>query len=427
MEYEYNVLKIAQRPDAAPFYLLQSPAARLLEWCDVPRKKEGFMAGYQRQLSDRHQEIKDFIERDPKNIIPGAVIVAVGSDAIEVKQTEFSDVVKLKVTVADLDMTARLGRLAQDFYERLNDEEKANADAIAKQMLTANVNEPDEEDEESEAENDDIPPKSYLAMLTAELLVAKQGIDKLPTERRQAVTDYVNGLTKPGLILDGQHRVFGSKNVSEFDVSLPVVLLPGLSVGEQVFHFYVLNNKASPLKPTELRGTISTSLTNHEIDQLYERFKQAGMKAGKAKLTHRANTDTRSPFKGLIDFGLQNSDAFLAENVMFQVIAAFVDLPRKYRMLYAGNTEWAEDAHYDHRLGLFYRFWEAIRDKYLQAWEKGVKASDTEAKAGARQIFLKANMLVLQNLLLDMMVQDQPKKASRNEPSPLSDSDILYK
>ena len=35
-------------------------------------------------------------------------------------------------------------------------------------------------------------------------------------------------------------------------------------------------------------------------------------------------------------------------------------------------------------------------------------------------------MLVLQTLLLDGLVQDQPKRAARSEPSPLSDPDILY-
>ena len=73
----------------------------------------------------------------------------------------------------------------------------------------------------------------------------------------------------PSAIIDGQHRVFGAREVSDFDVVLPVVLLPGLPYEEQVFHFYVLNNKARPLRPTELRATISTSLTNKEIGDLY--------------------------------------------------------------------------------------------------------------------------------------------------------------
>jgi DGQHR domain-containing protein len=427
--FTYLAIKVTQTPNAEPFYLLQSRADQLLEWCDVPRKKEDFMAGYQRTLSDRHEEIKSFIERDPKNIIPGAVIVAVAKGAISVAQTAVADVFQITIDATQREFTDRLKLVAEDFYGRLSDEEKLNTDAMAARMISApsaDVTAEDDESEESEDVEDDIPPKSYLALLAAELKVASTDIERLPTDRRQSVTEYVMGMTKPGLILDGQHRAFGAKNVVEHDVFLPVVVLPGLDVSEQVFHFYVLNNKANPLKPTELRATISTSLTNHEIVQLYDRFKRAGVKAEKARLTHRANTDDASPFKGSIDFGFVGSAAFLPENVMFQVIAAFVDMPRKYRMLYAGIANWTGDTHYDYRLTLFYRLWEAVRDKYSQAWEKGIRASDDDVKSGGRQIFMKASMLVLQRLLLDGLVQDQPKRAARSEPSPLSDPDILY-
>ncbi len=41
-----------------------------------------------------------------------------------------------------------------------------------------------------------------------------------------------------------------------------MVLLPGLDFAEQVFQFYVLNNKGRPLKATELRRIVSTLLTS---------------------------------------------------------------------------------------------------------------------------------------------------------------------
>jgi DGQHR domain-containing protein len=429
VKFTYLAIKVVQTPNAEPFYLLQSRADQLLEWCDVPRKKESFMAGYQRTLTDRHEEIRKFIERDPKNIIPGAVIVAVTRDAVTVTPTALPDLFQLTIDATQQEFSERLKRMAADFYNRLNEEEKLNADAMATKMLgapEAEVLAEGDADEESDEPEDDIPPKSYLALLAAELKVASTDIERLPSDRQQSATEYVMGMTKPGLILDGQHRAFGAKNVVECDVFLPVVVLPGLDVSEQVFHFYVLNNKAVPLKPTELRATISTSLTNHEIDQLYKRFKLAGVKAEKARLTHRANTDAASPFKDLIDFGFADSSAFLPENVMFQVIAAFVDMPRKYRMLYKEVSEWTGDAHYDYRLSLFYHLWDAVRDKYPQAWESGIHASLEDVKNGARQIFMKASVLVLQTLLLDGLVQDQPKRTMRNELSPLGDPDTLY-
>src|SRR5262249_3100042 len=111
-----------------------------------------------------------------------------------------------------------------------------------------------EEAEESVDEEEDegaIFPSSYLASLAKELSAAITDWDTVAPARQEAIKSYIEGVSKPGLIIDGQHRVFGAKNVSEHDVRLPVILLPGLAYSEQVFQFYVLNSKARPLKPTE--------------------------------------------------------------------------------------------------------------------------------------------------------------------------------
>ena len=120
-------------------------------------------------------------------------------------------------------------------------------------------------------------PISYLASLAKELQVSLTRPDDLSEERNKAIEDYINGVSKPGLIIDGQHRVIGAKNVSDHDVMLPVVVMIGLPHQEQVFQFYVLNSKARPLRPTELRRIVSTSLTDSEIDDLYKRFRSTGL------------------------------------------------------------------------------------------------------------------------------------------------------
>ncbi len=425
MERTYAAIRVKQQPNSREFFLIVCKAAELLEWCDVPRKAENFMAGYQRALGDRHEDIKAFLEKDPANVIPGAVIVALQEESVTITKTAISDIFELTVKMTPATFQQRVQTIVSQFYGRLSDDEKANADEISAQMLKA-PNEPvplgeqDDGEEDEELADDEIPPRSYLALLAAEMKVAATSFTALSADRQKAVEDYVNGLTKPGLILDGQHRVFGAKNVSDFDVALPVVVMPGLTISEQVFHFYVLNNKALPLKPTELRGTISTSLTNREISELYERFKLAGIKAEKARLTHRANTDSLSPFKTLIDFGIGGATAFIPENVMFQVIVKFVDMGKRYRLLYAGVEPWLADKDYDYRLKGFYRFWSAIRDKFPDAWEQA-------KQKGGGQLLYKATMLVLQELVLDQMVSSQPERNAKSELSPLSDLDDLEK
>ena len=52
-------------------YMICASARELLEWCDVPRTKEDYMAGYQRVLTDsRVEEIGAYLSQSPDNILP---------------------------------------------------------------------------------------------------------------------------------------------------------------------------------------------------------------------------------------------------------------------------------------------------------------------------------------------------------------------
>ena len=58
----------------------------------------------------------------------------------------------------------------------------------------------------------------------------------------------VHSHLKPGLIVDGQHRVFGSQKYSEEstnDIPLLIVAILDATIEEQAFQFIVINNQAS--------------------------------------------------------------------------------------------------------------------------------------------------------------------------------------
>ncbi|WP_157971546.1 ParB N-terminal domain-containing protein [Halorussus litoreus] len=381
MEFQYQGMKVQQKPDAPSLYMLQVPAEELLDWADVPRKKADFMAGYQRELSSRHKKIKDFLELDENNVIPGALLVAVGDDAITVD--EDGNIVDVEISYEERDLDTLIEDTYQSFYSRLDEDEQEFVDQ-------------DESDGDDPEEEDRSIPSSYLAELTKELKRANENFEELPEERQEAVRDYVTGVSRPGRILDGQHRVFGAKEIADFDVKFPVVLMPGMSESEQVFHFYVVNNKARPLKKTELRATVSTSLTNAEIEDLYERFRDAGVRAEEAQLTFRMHRNPDSPFANLIDFGLEDSQGVIDENVAHQVVMDFVKMGSKFRPLYADVDDWDPDPEFDYRLKTFYAFWRAIKEVYQDAWEEAVEE-------GEGQILQKVTLLQLQELVLERL------------------------
>jgi hypothetical protein len=407
-EYTYTGLVLEQQPGAPTMYLLTVDAPDLLEWADVPNAQADYMAGYQRVFDpDRARQISEFLAADPKNIVPGAVIVTASADAVSIATTDDPAVVRVSIEVEDLPFEERLANVYAHFSERLSEAERESIEEAEVDPASLEV-------DEDESESGGIPD-SYIAALTAELRAAVEDISSLPAGREDAIRNYIDSVSKPGLIIDGQHRVFGAKDVSQNDVRLPVILLPGLEMGEQVFHFYVLNNKAKPLSPTELRRTISTSLSNAEIEGLWKRFEDAGVNPEATRWTHKMSTDPSSPFKDLIDFGLGGS-GFIRENVAYQLVSKFVNMPRKYRILYLDVPAWQQGS--DDRLTYFYVFWSAIKERYASTWAECV------AERGG-QLFYKAALLVLQEFILDFLVQVMNVRRVEGKPSPFADYDEL--
>ena len=65
--------------------MICAAARELLEWCDVPRTKEHYMAGYQRVLTDRRvEEIGKYLRLSDDNTVPGAIIVAADAEYVSV-------------------------------------------------------------------------------------------------------------------------------------------------------------------------------------------------------------------------------------------------------------------------------------------------------------------------------------------------------
>lgn len=355
-----------------------APADEIVGWADAPHKTTTVRAGYQRELDGRRAEmIQEFIEKAPQNILPSAALIALRAGSYDIERPPVGNPV-LRVHLDETDLVARRGVVADQLRGRLSPEE----------LASVSLAEAETEVESEEDPGDTAPPDSYLASLYAELVA----YDDLPASRQADLDELVKTLTLPGLIIDGQHRIFGAKEVVG-SVSIPVVFMPSLALSEQVFHFYVLNSKARPLDKRQLRSIISTSLSKKEIDTLYERFRQAGVNADEAQWTYRVGADVESPFRGLVSLRLQGDTAPIDDNVMDQVVGRFIRLPRQYAVLTKG-TAWESDPNYDYRLSLFYAMWRTVKDTYPAAW-------DVAAQNGpGAQLFTKVSLLQTQEYIL---------------------------
>ncbi|HYV04858.1 MAG TPA: hypothetical protein VFB82_09740, partial [Blastocatellia bacterium] len=189
-------------------------------------------------------------------------------------------------------------------------------------------------------------------------------------------------------------------------------IIPGLDFSEQVFQFYVLNSKARPLKPTQLRRIVSTSLTNEEINILYQRFKEAGVEADQARWTYELDTSPTSPFRTRVDFGFGIKGAVIKENVADQLIRSFMLMPRnKYGALIDPlGSSWSDP---QQRLERFFAFWNAVKTQYPVAWREAEERADRGQLA---QLFMKVSLLTLQRFLLDRFVTALPFRRGSEPP-----------
>lgn len=406
--YKYDAVRVQQRPGVPPFYLIGAPAKEITKWADAPHKKSSLRAGYQRELEDRRLDaIERFLESSPQNILPSAALIAVQEHAFGASGGEHGHCTVTVEANSATDAALR-DSVLKELEARLSEDELASVDlAVTADSLPDGD---DYVDDESDAES--LTPDSYMASIYFEL----KNYEILSSVRQEDIMEFVHTMSVPGLIMDGQHRIFGAKEARE-DIFLPVVLIPGLKLAEQVFNFYILNNKAKPLDKRQLRSIIATSLTSGEIGELYSRFNNSGLNADEAQWTYKVNTDPDSPFKDLISLKLEGDVAPIDDNVMDQVVSRFIKLPKTYESLKKGlDFNWDKSNNYEFKLELFYGLWSAVRDTFPAAW------GQAKSGPGNGQLFQKVALLQLQEYILSLLKQVVLFQAS----SPLESRDALY-
>jgi len=103
---------------------------------------------------------------------------------------------------------------------------------------------------------------------------------------------------RPGLVIDGQHRLLGT-NLFDPAMKIGVVALVNAEDIETAFQFMVINNKASKVPGDHIRAL---SL-NYNDDELEARLRTARLSLSRdLPMVKQADTETESPFLNLINW-----------------------------------------------------------------------------------------------------------------------------
>lgn len=377
--------------DASPLLLFVAPASEVRSWAGVPRKAFDYQHGFQRSLQpNRVAEVAGFFSYDVRNISPTAVVVGLiqgvtyeqissAHDGARIQQF------KVMIDVPDLEDQSieDVAKLARDrIRERLDStlaaQIEGDIDAALNRAIDLEMSESVDESFGIVAETSsegvvETQSHSYLGDFYARVLGFLGGRTAWP-EDENSLREVLYSFLKPGILVDGQHRVFGAA-IADEDMHIAVCALPDASWAESVYQFVVINQKAKPIKPAFLSAIVATSLNSEEIDGVYRRLRQSNVDVDRAAVMEKVNVSPDSPFRSMIDFEVANSDGFLKFPGMATLVRSFLSIANRYPVLLPeGDWSKVEGDWLDH----FFAFWRGTR-KYFESSDTRLWQRPSEA------------------------------------------------
>ncbi|MFL0295260.1 hypothetical protein ACJH6J_30235 [Mycobacterium sp. SMC-18] len=209
---------------------------------------------------------------------------------------------------------------------------------------------------------------------------------------------------KPGLIIDGQHRVAATRNIGE--VPFMVSFLPFANWAELAFQFIVNNSSAKKVDENLLFAIVGQSLEPEQLSEIEGRLNRSGIKVNLIKASMRVHLED-NPFAGMLRTNTPGEKGFLDATAMqkkvielwygskgssgtratlkkFRAIADDPGRSKEFRIvdLFGANCgattarekaeEWQDGLWFDY----FTAFWDAVRDRYQSdgLWPQSIEA-----------------------------------------------------
>jgi len=199
-------------------------------------------------------------------------------------------------------------------------------------------------------------PTSIIIGLTLEGDYLQKGDSPLTEDLRYLVINFDETSEKrPGLIIDGQHRLLGMNKFSG-DTLVNVVALLNPDEMEIAFQFLVINNKVAKVPADHMRALA----TNYKEDELQNRLTAVRLSLNpNLSYVEFADRNEASPFKGIIAW---------PDNPPERQIVAPAAMEASIPIIQ--ETKLREFENVDTLLDFFFAIWAGIKDKWPDLWTK---------------------------------------------------------
>lgn len=161
------------------------------------------------------------------------------------------------------------------------------------------------------------------------------------------------GGQKPGLIIDGQHRLLGIAKFNE-ETKVNVVALVNTDDAEKAFQFLVINNKASKVSTDHIRALA----LEYQEDELSDRLQVVRLTLHpNVGLVGMVDTEDDSPFKGIIKLPIDDS----AERI---IVPASIE----NSLAYIQQQKLKQFDNEDILMEFYYAIWGTIKENWSDIW-----------------------------------------------------------
>lgn len=249
--------------------------------------------------------------------------------------------------------------------------------------------------------NNTIPTAITIALPSASTSITTADLQGIPI-RPKALSVSIKveeGEDRPGLIIDGQHRIYG---IASFDENTPiaVVVMLGADDAEIAFQFLVINNKVTKVSPDHIKA-LRLAYKPEDLDSRLT--KSARMRStGAPTYLETIDSEAGSPFHGRLKWPRNPDDG----DVKLIPPNAF-----EMALLYISNQELTSGGDQESRntdlvVDVFIAMWRTIKEKWPAAWD------DPNSKLLSKTGLVCMSQYVVDSVVARIEVSDDLGEAS---------------
>ncbi len=360
----YSGVFYRQRKSSPLLFSFVASSADIHDWGSAPVKTAGNIRNFQRPEIESHvNEIGQFFKRYPENCSPSSIVVGflqkpkimdLAGNVIDPAVVTPGKTTPGKIEIfyiepaldvgkqrADLPMliSSEILRQSQEIERIEKDTSRINSNGEGEvdgsipipEDATADTGGVDDvedaeldggQDSEGDAleiiDGDESQELADRKKIRAELLNIK--INDLSDPEVSDQYDILLSLKKPGLIIDGQHRVRGTRGD---EVLFSVTALPDADWSELAFQFIVLNKSAKKVSDSLLINIVGYSLSPKELSGIEKRLNDSGIAVLLYQGVMRLHDDPQSPFYQRLKFGIDNETGIIDAKAAKTKIVAY--------------------------------------------------------------------------------------------------------